>query len=474
MDAELDPDRTPRPNRSESHNRCLPSQTIHYPPVLNDAQPPGTINADANHSAQSSRKRPRVHCPATDTCFPPALSSSTPSSSSNTHTASASIRTGSIAASFTSSAKATIRNAAKPHSGTCFICSSPHTDVAHLIAKSSPSTYLRELRSHGLLPISALGDPQNGILLCPNCHGALDRSPRPDVILLPKDLEWFVEFEERDFAYRNQVWTAEKKAVSRTVPSAEEYRLRCQAISGRTGGGLRCDYGGLYNVYYIRDYHATDPHLLPTAFVGAVQLRTGTGKTAKGWASKQWHGAPVLCILSAGRAIGDLAAIKGVFVTLSELIKMWSREPWTENEDEDGDDSDQGGQDNSHGDTDGTGGAGTFSHSASPPPPPLGSDQARDSNPGSTHQPNSSGQNTCALNTLPNKQYHNPPSPRTKHSYTIRSIPTPPHSFGSNVQEREEVVAEVQEIWPEVYHFGPDSTSEDKVRWVRDILRLYE
>jgi len=489
METPLGHERTPRSNRSESDDTWLPLQPMNCPPTSSDppplsVQPPteprSAIGTHAEHSPQSSRKRPR---PARHTSFTSALSSNTISSpsASETQSTSDSIRTGSIPASFTPSAKATIRKAAQPHSGTCFICSSPHTEVAHLIAKSSPSTHLRDLRSRGLLPISALGDPRNGILLCPNCHGALDRSPRPDVILLPKYLEWFVEFEGRDFAYRTQVWTAEKRAVPRTVPSGEEYRLRCQAISGRAGSGIRCDYGGLYNAYYIRDYHATDPHLRPSASVGAVQLHAGTGKTAKGWVPKQWHGAPVLCIISAGRAIGDLAAMKGVFVVLTELMKLWSREPWTENEDGDGDDSDRNQQDNSPVETDRTGGGGNIPPSPSYPPPANESrndsgksHQAHDSNPGGTRRPHSSRHSIGATHTIPPKEHHSPHSTRTKHTYTMTSIPTPPHSFACNIQDVEGRVVEEENMWPQVYHFGPSSTSEDKVRWVRNVLRIYD
>ena len=149
-------------------------------------------------------------------------------------------------------------------------------------------------------------------------------------------MKWSLEFEANDFEYRKQVWTTEKR------PSAEEYRLRCQSTAGQAGGG-GCDYGGLYDVFYIRDYHGKDPQLYPE---GAVKLHIGTGKTLRGWVSKQWHGAPVLCILNASRAIGNLAVVKGIFMMM-ELIKMWSREPWTENGDESDDDRDQEGQDKS-------------------------------------------------------------------------------------------------------------------------------
>ncbi|RPB19069.1 hypothetical protein L211DRAFT_853531 [Terfezia boudieri ATCC MYA-4762] len=322
---------------------------------------------------QISKKRLCIHSPTTEIPFVLATS--------DTHLTPTSLHTGNTAASVTSSAKAIIWSAANSYGGGCFICSSPYTEVARMIGEStSPNLY--DLRFHGLFPIRALGDPQNGILLCPNCHYVLSRNSRPDVVILPKDLQWFLEFEERDFAYRKQVWMAKKKAVVRTVPSAELYRVRCQAqaISGQVESGDSCDYGGLYDAYYIRDYHGAVPHLRPPG----VQLRTGTGRTPKGWVSKQWHGAPALCILGAGRAIGDCEATQGVFLKLNELLGMWGREPWTEN-DEMGkvDDGDQGG------------------------------------------------------------------------AGCMRAL--------------EEVLA----MWPEEHFSGPDSTSEDKVRWIRDIWKLY-
>ena len=144
-----------------------------------------------------------------------------------------------------------------------------------------------------------------------------------------------------------------KKGSASIGPQRGGIRLRCEAISGRVGSGIRCDYGGLYNVYYIRDYHARNPHLRPVASVGGVQLRSGTGKTAKGWVSKQCHGAAVLSIISAGGVVGDLE-------TMKEVMKMRGREPWTESEGGDVNDSDQSRQDNSPGEIDPTGNGGNI------------------------------------------------------------------------------------------------------------------
>lgn len=119
------------------------------------------------------------------------------------------------------------------------------------------------------------------------------------------------------------MWVVEKTVVLRAVPSAEVYRLK------------------------LRDYHGTDTHLGPTTVTGATELRAGKGKI-RGWVSKQWHGAPVLCIMNAMRVIGDLAATKEVFIILTELIKWWGREPWTEASGGEDDGSDEDSQDNSY------------------------------------------------------------------------------------------------------------------------------
>ncbi|KAF8433065.1 hypothetical protein BGX38DRAFT_1223927 [Terfezia claveryi] len=190
---------------------------------------------------------------------------------SDTHLTPTSLHTGSTAASVTSSAKATIWSAANSYGGGCCICSSPYTEVARMIGESiSPNLY--DIRFHGLFPIRALGYPQNGILLCPDCHYVLSRNSRPDIAILPNDLQWFMEFEERDFAYRKQVWMAKEKAVVELCQG--------QAISRQVESGDSCDYGGLYEYFCIRNYHGTVPHLRPPGE----------------WVSKQWHGAPALCI----------------------------------------------------------------------------------------------------------------------------------------------------------------------------------
>ena len=106
---------------------------------------------------------------------------------------------------------------------------------------------------------------------------------------------------------------------------------------------------------------------------------------------------------------------------LAEPIKMWSREPWTENGDESGGNSDQDCQGNSYTDTDGAGDA--RDHSQSPPPSPTPSPphparrfgidlvksyQAQDPILNGIHLSHSSKRNTQTADTTPNKQHHDP------------------------------------------------------------------
>lgn len=80
--------------------------------------------------------------------------------------------------------------------------------------------------SKGHVQFNDLHDMDNATPLCPVCHNAFDRR-QPYVIMLPTDLDWFLEFEKRDFSAREQL-LKEGRGRRRAAPAGD--------VLGRTRG----------------------------------------------------------------------------------------------------------------------------------------------------------------------------------------------------------------------------------------------
>jgi HNH endonuclease len=75
--------------------------------------------------------------------------------------------------------------------------------------------------------------PGNVILLCANCHTEFDDSI-PGFIDLPTNLDFFIEYEERDYESRINA-ARDGEELERSVPNAIEYD----------------DAGGIYTAYAL-------------------------------------------------------------------------------------------------------------------------------------------------------------------------------------------------------------------------------
>ncbi|KAF3283377.1 hypothetical protein TWF970_001358 [Orbilia oligospora] len=223
-----------------------------------------------------------------------------------------------------------VKECAKRYYGSrCWLCEHPHRklNIAHVVPKADI-----EFESHvsrGILPLTELHDINNAIPLCVACHDPFDAKP-PGFIILPIDLEWFVEFERADFSDRQQL-LREGKSRSRIAPTGQMYRAHLEregklAIFPSPGAkGVNrsvtqeChDEGGLYEVYMRTDHltnHWEDGEILGLFLQG-----------------KAWHGSPTALILHAARVLGypgrgqpwvSEEKLRLIF----ELIVLWGREP---------------------------------------------------------------------------------------------------------------------------------------------------
>ncbi|KAF3183729.1 hypothetical protein TWF225_006190 [Orbilia oligospora] len=104
----------------------------------------------------------------------------------------------------------------------CWICGNQRAslDVSHVISGKNPDFY--DLSSRGIVLFSHRGDKANAILLCKRCYDGFD-SLRPQVIILPVDLQYFLDVEEQDFRERSE--NVQGTIRRRLSPSGDQYRI---------------------------------------------------------------------------------------------------------------------------------------------------------------------------------------------------------------------------------------------------------
>ncbi|KAL9003406.1 MAG: hypothetical protein Q9188_003721 [Gyalolechia gomerana] len=124
------------------------------------------------------------------------------------------------ATSFPESVKKKIR---KESSGDkCWHCGDAGLDVAHVIASSEKNTFIC-LTASGLITLGGLQDKENGLPLCPSCHRHYDMHGQPDWVFFPKDLEYFIKEEKKDFERRKEAWEKDEVVLCRKSPTAAAY-----------------------------------------------------------------------------------------------------------------------------------------------------------------------------------------------------------------------------------------------------------
>ncbi|KAK6524956.1 hypothetical protein TWF281_011846 [Arthrobotrys megalospora] len=205
----------------------------------------------------------------------------------------------------------------------CWLCQnqSNRTEICHVVQEQGHAFDV--LWKQNIVPFKDFNSMDNAILLCLRCHEAFDEFP-PQFILLPMDLKWFVDFEQRDYENRTILGKGGIRKA-RTVPTAEIYQayLQSQGIMEKyplgTGANelVQACSGGLYDAYIRRDF-----------------LSTRDGKDHAGLfiQAKVWHGSPTAALIHAASIIPRIDPNfskpwieSGKREQLRELISMWNR-----------------------------------------------------------------------------------------------------------------------------------------------------
>ncbi|KUM56278.1 hypothetical protein ACN42_g10940 [Penicillium freii] len=121
---------------------------------------------------------------------------------------------------------------------------------------------------------------QNAIPLCGSCHTEFDMSLDPGYVFFPTDIQYFIDFERRDRARREQIATDPAvpiSALSRQVPTSADYRqheIDSNQISPTA-------IGGRYNRVFLKQF-------LHNGLIPGIEKTFST--------PKEWHGAPLASI----------------------------------------------------------------------------------------------------------------------------------------------------------------------------------
>ncbi|KAK6508235.1 hypothetical protein TWF506_010332 [Arthrobotrys conoides] len=191
----------------------------------------------------------------------------------------------------------------QPH-GACTICSEEEKGckISSIIDVDHDERF-QSFKQCGYLPdaFGELDDIENLIWTCPSCAEFFD-NPYPTIVILPKNIDFFILWEHRDYERRTQ--EAESGAVvsARTVPEHDDYK-------------------GLYKIYVLTHDLSTIPEEL--------RMRIETDER-----DLYTEASPTALILHAGRVLGmPLMFPRGYGMSipvkqkLLELFILWQRRP---------------------------------------------------------------------------------------------------------------------------------------------------
>ncbi|KEF50845.1 uncharacterized protein A1O9_13101 [Exophiala aquamarina CBS 119918] len=186
--------------------------------------------------------------------------------------------------------------------GRCWHCGGGAPDIAHVISKKDGS--FSKYVAWGLLTFDHLGDEQNGLPLCPSCHRAFDDINNPGLIFIPTHLEYFIDFELKDYNNRLDVARRLSHVPPRIVPTPQmyaDYLQGRQILSPETKGGS-------YWRYTLRDFF---PVNADKSFIPGLGPFKEPGS---------WCGAPMAALRRAFQVISD-PTIEGI--PEDQLEQLW-------------------------------------------------------------------------------------------------------------------------------------------------------
>ncbi|KAE8381464.1 hypothetical protein BDV26DRAFT_255660 [Aspergillus bertholletiae] len=165
----------------------------------------------------------------------------------------------------------------------CWACGTEPPHICHVVAQEDRQAPLWvEL---GLIDFP-LTSVLNAIPLCPSCYDQFDCLTDPGFIFIPKDLQFFIEYELKD---RERRKTAAEKGVilKREIPTSEQYKIYQVSKGIITADAI----GGQYLPVFLKSYL----HRGRFDFNIAQVLSK----------PREWHGAPLACLRRCIQALGS-------------------------------------------------------------------------------------------------------------------------------------------------------------------------
>ncbi|EGE84672.2 hypothetical protein BDDG_07617 [Blastomyces dermatitidis ATCC 18188] len=160
----------------------------------------------------------------------------------------------------------------------CWACGAPNPQVCHVFGKEDPQIQLNMVQCN-LIDFD-LTSAENGIALCAGFHVQFDQTADPGFVLLPVDLQYFIDVELDDIQEKKLALKNGKDVeVHRRVPTVVEYKAHQHNDAQRS----------LPTQNYLVDGR------LPSNVLNTLST------------PKQWHGAPVatlrrgILVLGGGR-----------------------------------------------------------------------------------------------------------------------------------------------------------------------------
>ncbi|KAK5008198.1 hypothetical protein LTR28_004294 [Elasticomyces elasticus] len=271
-------------------------------------------------SEPSSSYPSRVCPPPSSAMLPPPVPTRSPASSSSSHSSRKRKRCevgGSVASSIASSASSNTRFSKRTKQkvmdltgGKCWHCGATPVDVCHVIGQRDSS--FGKFLDKGLITFESLEDEANAVPLCPLCHRNFDSLDDPGLVFIPTDIQYFIDFENRDFEGRKRSAALHAYAPPRQTPTPQEYlghQIKQAAIPPDA-------LGGLYNRYTLRDYF---PVRMDRSFI------PGPGPSPE---PGMWHGAPMAALKRAFQTVFS-PTVEGIpeetHRALYELSRLYKR-----------------------------------------------------------------------------------------------------------------------------------------------------
>ncbi|PLN78865.1 hypothetical protein BDW42DRAFT_174029 [Aspergillus taichungensis] len=154
----------------------------------------------------------------------------------------------------------------------CFACAVPYPEIAHVIPKADHAIEVWVQRGLVDFPLNSL---TNAVPLCPTCHSQFDNHLDPGFVFVPKDLQYFIDYEREDHERRKNA-IIEGACAQIHVPTAAMYKEH-QSKKGVIQSDATA---GLYTRIFVKEY------MWPGFFENFKQ-------------PLPWHGAPIASLRKA-------------------------------------------------------------------------------------------------------------------------------------------------------------------------------